>query len=119
MRSLAEAAKAVLSTFKRGKVLYINFLTEIQPECDCMPVADVPVIQDQGILISEDIVAIEQASMDMLLKADPLPQSASDEKAVARGDDIFHKITDKPYWIQIEEAEKLGLGSRKYEITNT
>ena len=119
MRSLAEAARAVLSTFKRGKVLYINFLTEIQPECDCMPVADVPVMQDQGILLSEDIVAIEQASVDMLLKADPLPQSASDEKAVARGDDIFHKITDKPYWIQIEEAEKLGLGSRKYEILNT
>src|SRR4030042_2370375 len=119
MRSLAEAAKTVLSTFKKDKVLYIHFLTEIQPECDCMPVADVPVIQDQGILISEDIVAIEQASIDIFLKDHPLPQSASDEQAGARGDDIFHKITATPYWIQIEEAEKLGLGSRKYEITNT
>jgi hypothetical protein len=119
MRSLAEAAKAVLSTFKKDKVLYINFLTEVQPECDCMPVADVPVMQDQGILLSEDIVAIEQASVDMLLKAAPLPQSATEEKAVVRGDDVFHKITDKPYWIQVEEAERLGLGSRKYEIINT
>jgi uncharacterized Fe-S center protein len=48
MRSLAEAAGAVLSTFGKGKVLYVNFLTEIQPECDCMPGADVPVVQEQG-----------------------------------------------------------------------
>jgi hypothetical protein len=116
MRSLAEAAKAVLSTFKKDKVLYINFLTEIQPECDCMPVADVPVMQDQGILLSEDIVAIEQASVDMLLKAAPLPQSANQEKTIMEGDDILYKLSDKPYWLQIEEAERHGLGSRKYEI---
>jgi len=54
--------------------------------------------------------------MDMLLKADPLPQSASGEKGIIKGDDIFYKLANKPYWIQIEEAERLGLGSRKYEI---
>lgn len=116
MRSLAESAKAVLSTFKEGKVIYINFLTEIQPECDCMPTADVPVIQDQGILVSDDIVAIEQASVNMLLKAPPLPQAATEEKAIAKDEDILYKLSEKPYWIQIEEAERLGLGSRDYEI---
>ncbi|MBM4129399.1 MAG: DUF362 domain-containing protein, partial [Nitrospira sp.] len=116
MRSLAEATKAVLSTFIDGKVLYINFLTEIQPECDCMPIADVPVIQDQGILISDDIVAIEQATIDILLKAPPLPQAASEEKGAVKGDDILLKLSEKPYWIQIEEAERLGLGSRQYEL---
>jgi uncharacterized Fe-S center protein len=116
MRALAESAKVVLSTFKPGKVIYINFLTEIQPECDCMPVADVPVIQDQGILISDDIVSIEQASFDMLLKAPPLPQSASEEKSIAKGEDILYRLSEKPYWIQFEEAEKLGLGNRKYEL---
>lgn len=116
MRSLAESAMAVLSTFKPNKVIYINFLTEIQPECDCMPVADVPVLQDQGMLISDDIVSIEQASVDMLLKAVPLPQSASEEYNVAKGDDTMFKITKKPYWIQIEESERLGLGSRNYEL---
>ncbi len=116
MRSLAEAAKAVLSSFKKGKVLYVNFLTEIQPECDCMPVADVPVIQDQGILLSEDIVAIEQASVDLLLKAEALPQSATEEKAIAKGDDVLYQLSQKPYWIQIEEAERLNLGNREYDI---
>jgi uncharacterized Fe-S center protein len=116
MRSLAEAAKAVLSTFKPKKVVYINFLTEIQPECDCMPIADVPVMQDQGIMISDDIVAVEQASVDFLMKAAPLPQSAILEKNISQGDDILFKLSGKPYWIQIEETEQLGLGSRQYEL---
>lgn len=116
MRSLAEAAKTVLSTFQPGKVVYINLLTEILPECDCMPAADVPVMQDQGILISDDIVSIEQASVDLLLKAPPLPQSACDEKSIGEGEDILFKLSNKPYWLQIEEAERLGLGSTKYEL---
>jgi uncharacterized Fe-S center protein len=81
-----------------------------------MPVADVPVMQDQGILISDDIVAIEQASVDMLLKAPPLPQSASEEKNIAKGDDILLKLSEKPYWIQIQESERLGLGRMEYEL---
>ncbi|MEW6571544.1 MAG: DUF362 domain-containing protein [Nitrospirota bacterium] len=116
MRSLAEAAKTVLGTFESGKVIYVNFITEVQPECDCMPVADVPVIQDQGILISNDIVAIEQASVDLLLGATPLPQSASVEKEIKAGEDIMFRLSEKPYWLQIDEAEKLGLGSKKYEM---
>jgi hypothetical protein len=116
MRSLAEAAKAVMSTFEPKKIIFINFLTEIQPECDCMPCADVPVIQDIGILISEDIVSVEQASMDMLAAAEPLPQSIASEREIRSGDDIFMKLHHKPYILQVEEAEKLGLGSRKYEL---
>ncbi|MEW6110023.1 MAG: DUF362 domain-containing protein [Nitrospirota bacterium] len=117
MRSLAEAAKAVMSTFESKKIIFINFLTEIQPECDCMPAADVPIIQDIGILISEDIVSVEQASIDMLNESVPLPRSLAHDKKIADGDDILMKLHHKPYMIQIEEAERLGLGSRKYEIT--
>ena len=115
MKALAEAAMSVLSTFKANKVLYINFLTEIQPECDCMPAADVPVMQDQGILISDDIVAIEQATIDLLLNAKPLPQSAADKPERQSGDILF-ELSKKPYLIQIEEAERLGLGSKHYEL---
>jgi uncharacterized Fe-S center protein len=116
MHSLAEAAHAVMSTFEPKKIIFINFLTEIQPECDCMPAADVPVIQDIGILISEDIVSVEQASIDMLAAAEPLPQSLASDKEIGRGDDILTKLHHKPYLLQVEEAERLGIGSRKYEL---
>ncbi len=115
-KSLAEAAAAVLSTFQQGKVVYVNFLYEIQPECDCMPVADVPVIQDQGIMISDDIVAIEQASLDMLRTAFPLPQSAAADMQLKPGDDVMAKLNPRPMQIQIDEAERLGLGTKKYEL---
>jgi uncharacterized Fe-S center protein len=116
MRSLVEAAKAVLGTFAKGKVIYANFLTEIQPECDCMPGADVPVVQDQGILVSDDLVAAEQAGMDLLRKALPLPQSAASDKEIKAGDDVLFELNRRDFELQVSEAEKLGLGSRKYEL---
>lgn len=115
-KSMAEAAAAVLSTFKRNKVVYVNFLLAVQPECDCMPVADVPVVQDQGIMVSDDLVAIEQASLDMLRAAPPLPQSAADEAGAKPGDDILSLINPRPMQVQIDESERLGLGTRKYEL---
>jgi uncharacterized Fe-S center protein len=81
-----------------------------------MPVADVPVIQDQGIMISDDIVAIEQASLDMLRAASPLPQSAADEAGIKPGDDVMFKINPRPMQLQVDEAERLGLGTKKYEL---
>jgi len=81
-----------------------------------MPVADVPVIQDQGIMVSDDIVAIEQASLDMLRTAFPLPQSAAEDAGIRPGDDVMAKLNPRPMQIQIDEAERLGLGTRKYEL---
>jgi uncharacterized Fe-S center protein len=115
-KSLAESAAAVLSTFKKGKVVYVNFLYEIQPECDCMPVADVPVVQDQGIMISDDLAAIEQASLDMLKAALPLPQSAAEDAGIKPGEDVMAKLNPRPMQIQIDEVERLGMGSKKYEL---
>lgn len=116
MEGLAIAAKTVLSTFKPGKVLYINFLLEIQPECDCMPGADVPVVQDIGIMLSEDLVAIEQASQDMIAKASPLPDSAASDLGIGPGEDILKALNNMPAGIQTAKCEQLGLGTRKYEL---
>ncbi len=119
MRSLAEAARAVMGTFEDKKIIFINVLTEIQPECDCMPTADVPIIQDLGILISEDIVAIEKASIDMLRSSPPLPGSYAQDKKVRDGEDILMTLHKKPYMMQVEEAERLGLGSSAYELVKS
>jgi len=116
MKALAEAAAAVLSTFKARKVLYINFLTEIQPECDCMPAADVPVLQDAGIVISDDIVAVEQASIDLLDRSAVLGNSLASDADISDSKDFFAKLHEKQYFLQLEEAERLGLGTRKYRL---
>lgn len=114
--SLAEATKAVLSTFKPRKVFYINFLMDIQPECDCMAVSDTPVVQDQGILLGDDIVAIDKASLDLIAKAEPLPQSKGEGIKVKEDSDVLSMIHRKNAKIQIEAAEKMGLGKSNYKF---
>lgn len=116
MRSLAEAAKAVIGTFEQKKIIYINFLTEIQPECDCMPAADVPVIQDLGILVSDDVVAVEQASVDLLRRAASLPASLAYDRKIMQGEDVLANLHNRPYQIQIDEAERIGCGVKDYEL---
>ena len=114
--ALAESTQAVLSTFKPGKVFYINFLFDIQPECDCMAISDTPVVQDQGILLSDDIVAIDQASLDLIAKAQPLPQSKAENLVIKKGSDVFSQLHGKNSKLQIETAAKFGLGTRKYKL---
>jgi uncharacterized Fe-S center protein len=114
--SLAEAAKAVLSTFGKNRVFYVNFLFDIQPECDCMAMSDTPVVQDQGILLSDDLVAIDQASLDLIAKAEPLPQSRAEGLKVKKGTDVLSMIHGKDSKTQIQAAEKMGLGKRKYQL---
>lgn len=115
-KGLAESARAVLSTFKEKKILYANFLLEIQPECDCMPAADVPVIQDIGILISDDLVAVDQASLDLLRESPPLPGSAAEDKGIRPGEDIMLKLHQVDGQKQIDYAFELGLGSKAYTL---
>ena len=114
--SLAEAAKAVLSTFKKKKVFYINFLFDIQPECDCMAVSDTPVVQDQGILLSDDMVAIDKASLDLIAKAQPLPQSKAEGLKIKKGSDVLTVLHGKDSKTQIKAAEKMGLGKSEYKL---
>ncbi|MCL6638863.1 MAG: DUF362 domain-containing protein [Firmicutes bacterium] len=114
-KSLAEAAKAVIGTFKPGKILYVNFLLDVQPECDCMPLADVAIVQDQGILAGYDIVAVETATLDMIGRAPYLPGSKGEENKDKEGH-ILQKVTGRDPYIHVRAAAGLGLGRMDYSI---
>ena len=113
---LAESAKAVLSTFAPGKVLYFNFALEVQPECDCMPAADTPLVQDQGILASRDIVAVEHATLDIINRAAPLPNSLAADLGLKAGQRILSESLGVDGQPHICDAEQIGLGTREYEL---
>jgi uncharacterized Fe-S center protein len=114
--ALAEGAQAVLSTFEPGKVLYFNFVLEVQPECDCMPVADTPIVQDQGILASKEIVAVEQATLDLINNAPPLPESLAEDKGLEAGRRILAEALGVDGQLHVDAAAQIGLGSREYEL---
>jgi hypothetical protein len=114
---LAEGAKAVLSTFDPGKVLYFNFVLEVQPECDCMPMADTPLVQDQGILAARDIVAVDQAALDLINNGVPLPDSLAAEQDVEEGERVLPKALGVDGQLHVDAAEQIGLGSKAYELS--
>lgn len=88
----------------KGRRLFcINFVNHITPNCDCSGTKEEPVASDVGILVSADPVAIDQASLDLLNKS--------------AGEDVFRKLRpDIDHTVQIVHAEKMGLGSREYEL---
>jgi len=116
-RAMAAGAKAALSTFAPGKIACFNFILDYQPECDCMPAADVPVLPDIGILASDDPVAIDTATLDLLGKVKPLPHSQAEELGILEADpDIVRKLSGRDPLPVIRYAEQFELGTRKYEL---
>ena len=107
IESMAEAATAVADYVKeQGKqIVYITVMNAISTSCDCDANQDDPVMKDLGIIASLDPVANDQAFIDMVWNSsDP-----GAEKLKARVDgQLGREIL--PY------AEKLGLGSREYEL---
>jgi len=96
-------AEYCFGAVKGKKCGYFNFIIDVSPNCDCYGHNGTPIVKDVGVLASFDPVAIDQASVDLA--------------AEAAGFDII-KMTwpDIDYTVQLERAERLGLGLRKYEL---
>lgn len=115
LEKMMEYTMGVLKN-KQGKVFFINFITDISPACDCLPYNDSPIVRDIGILASTDPVAIDQASVDLVNAEEALPGTCLKTNK-KRGEDKFKGLYPKVEWeLQLEYAEKIGLGLRKYEL---
>jgi uncharacterized protein len=100
---------------KKDRALFINFVTQVSPACDCYGFNDAPIVGDLGIAASHDPVAIDQACADLVNQAQGLP--GSQLKDLSPGADKFKDIYPQVDWpIQLEYAEQLGLGTREYEL---
>jgi uncharacterized Fe-S center protein len=101
---------------KKGKVLFLNFLTQVSPACDCYGYSDTPIVNDIGILSSEDPVAIDQASVD-LVNGETGNRSSKLPRAWESGEDKFRAIYPEVDWnVQLAYAEEIGMGTREYEL---
>jgi len=115
MEKMVEYTSGVLKG-KKGKALFINFITDVSPSCDCAPFNDAPIVRDIGVVASSDPVAIEQASADLVNQERALPGSCLEENTEA-GADKFKGLYPKVDWeIQLDYAEKIKLGTRDYVL---
>ena len=99
---------------KEGKTVYLSFVTNVSPDCDCWNFSDAPVVADIGVLASPDIVAIDQAAYDLIVEAEGLPGGRGE--GMGAGVDKFAAITGVDGTIAMRYAEEMGLGSREYEL---
>ncbi len=104
LESMAEAGKSV-SDYLDGNILYINVMNRLSVDCDCDGDPAEPDMHDIGILASFDPVAVDQACVDLVY-------DAKDGKSLIR------RIESRNGLHTLEHAEKIGLGSRKYQLVN-
>ncbi|MDR0401767.1 MAG: DUF362 domain-containing protein [Endomicrobium sp.] len=84
--------------------IYINFLNHISKYCDCFGITkNDPIMHDVGIIVGTDPVATDQASYDII--------------NTAYGKNLFRNIYPEiDSTIQLDYAEKIGLGNRNYTL---
>lgn len=117
-RKMAEYSQAVCD----GRpTFHISLVRDISPNCDCHGENDAPILPDVGIFASFNPVALDQACVDACLHATPMPNSQlSDNLADPHWHhhhDNFLDSNPNVRWKEtLEHAEKIGLGTREYEL---
>ena len=115
---MAEYAKAVIDGRPH---FHISLVLDISPNCDCHPENDAPILPNIGMFVSKDPLALDQACVDACLAATPMPGSQLYDR-MHRPDfhdhhDHFKNSTPESEWKScLEHAEKIGIGSREYEL---
>jgi uncharacterized Fe-S center protein len=116
---IAEYAKAVLDGRPN---FHISVVNQVSPYCDCHGESDAAVVPDIGIFASFDPVALDKACIDAVNAAPGVGTSILAEREPTHKDetgnaDHFIDIHPTADWrSQIAHAEKIGLGSGKYEL---
>lgn len=115
MKKMAEYALGAVHG-KEGKILFVNFVTQVSPACDCYGHSDAPIVADLGIAVSLDPVALDQACADLVSAAQGLADTALKDGHAPGGDKFRGVYPDIPWEVQLEHAEKIGLGHRGYVL---
>lgn len=115
---MAEYTKAVVDGRPN---FHISLIVDVSPNCDCHNENDAPILPDIGMFASFDPLALDQACVDACLAAQPMPNSQLSDN-MASSDfvdhhDHFRNSTPESEWRTcLDHAEKIGLGSREYEL---
>jgi len=105
MENMVESAKATIDHFGK-RIVYINVLRNMSVDCDCAGIEAAPVkARDLGILASTDLLAVEQASIDMVYK---LPE--------AELHDLKERIESRKGLRQLSYMKEMKMGNDQYDL---
>ena len=112
---IAEYTKAVVD----GRpCFHISLVIDVSPNCDCRPENDMAIVPNVGMFASFDPVALDMACVDAVNAQTPLRGSAADDAhAKAHVHDHFQRLHPDTNWRScLEHGEKIGIGTREYEL---
>ena len=111
---IAEYTKAVVD----GRpCFHVSLVMDVSPNCDCHGENDVPIVPNVGMFASFDPVALDQACIDAVLAQPKMPNSAIGSGEACQCEDHFKAAHPDTDWeAALIHSEKIGLGSRKYEL---
>ena len=100
---------------------HVSLIVDVSPNCDCHGENDAPILPNIGMFASFDPLALDQACADACLAAQPMPGSQLYDNMHREGfvdhHDHFRNSTPESEWQScLEHAEKIGLGTRGYEL---
>lgn len=105
MERMTESAKAVADHFGKH-IVYINVLRNMSVSCDCEGCAAEPVVTPNvGILASTDLLAVDQASVDLIY--------AMQEHQHA---DLVERMESRHGLRQLSYMKELGMGNDRYRL---
>ena len=114
---MALTTKAVLKHFDPERLLHVNVLTNLTMFCDCWGITTPNLVPDIGITASHDIVAVEQASLDLIKTENFIEGSLiGRDKKLGEGTHLLEKVHGKDPFVQVDALERNGLGSRTYQL---
>lgn len=106
INAMADAASSVHNFFK-DNIVYINIMSNISVDCDCVAHAEDPCMKDIGILISKDPVAIDKACIDLVYNSNDPGKKHLIERIESRGAlNIFNA------------CKNIDFGNTKYNLIN-
>lgn len=111
LESMAAAAQAVHDYFDNGKkIIYISVMNNMTVDCDCVATPEPVKLKDYGILASLDPVALDQACVDIIMGMTPTEDNDNQP--------LIERINRQHGTHTIDHAEKIGLGSKLYNIVD-
>lgn len=95
---------------------HISLVIDVSPFCDCHAENDIPIVPNVGMFASFDPVALDQACADAV-NSQPVIAGSLLDKCTREHHDHFTDVSPSTDWkVAIDYAEKMGLGSREYEL---
>ena len=111
---IAEYTKAVVDG---RSCFHVSLVMDVSPNCDCHGENDVPIVPNVGMFASFDPVALDQACIDAVLAQPKMPNSVIGSGEACKCEDYFKAAHPDTDWeAALIHSEKIGLGSREYEL---